>query len=76
MTRIVLGAGDLPLIVRAERVTVSLTVATIELTCDVLVQHLEAVEGHLACTAPEDRAPFVAERIALIDALAELRGAR
>lgn len=74
--RAIIGPGDLPLIVRAERRTVSLTVATIELTCDVLVQHLESCEGHLACTAPEDRAPFVAEQIALIDALAELRGAR
>lgn len=87
MARAVLGPGDLPLLVRAERVPLSLTRQSIELACEVLVMHLERVDEMVsetydrpadAQTAPvvAERNGLVAHRIAVIDALAELRGQR
>lgn len=85
--RAIIGTGDLPLLVRAERVPLSLTRQSVELACEVLGMHLERVDEMISETydrpavadSPEvtaERAGYVALRIALIDALAELRGER
>lgn len=74
-----MSAQDLPLAVRAERVPLELTRQTVELCCAALAPQLAELEASIATG---DRLGFaqmpgmVAERIALIDALAELRGER
>lgn len=85
--RAILGPGDLPMLVRAERVPLSLTRESIERLAELAVMHLERVDEMIAETRddlriaehPEmvaARSGLVADRICLIDALAELRGAR
>lgn len=84
MARAVIGAGDLPMLARAERVTLHLTRSSVELACHALGQILEEIETMIAeaATRPldayqeSDRRGRVADRIAIIDALAELRGQR
>lgn len=82
MTRVAFGGNDQPLIVRAQRVPLSLTRASIELACTVVLGELARVEhtqGQIQRGAPAtsaDRCRLAARRIALIDALAELRGQR
>lgn len=85
--RTVTGHGDVPLIVRGERVARHLTRQSVEIACEVLGMHLERVEEMIgetydrpaeAETTPvrAERAGYVAQRITIIDALAELRGER
>lgn len=82
--RAIIGAGGLPILVRAERVPLSLTRASIERLAELAAQHLEQIE-ELIAEAPTEgvdarlasaTAALHAERIGLIDALAELRGQR
>lgn len=70
-----IGAGDLPLLVRAERVPLAPTRASVELLAELAAVELATVEGILG-DQPSRRPDLVALRIALIDALAELRGQR
>lgn len=72
--RAVIGAGDLPLLVRAERVELRPTRQTVELLASLVVAELALREDG----ADYDQAhpAVIAYRIALIDALAELRGER
>ncbi len=71
-------AQDLPLDARAERVDLALTRQTIELLAELLagvLAELEALIQHGRANGFTTPA-IVAERIAVIDALAELRGER
>jgi hypothetical protein len=85
--RAILGPGDLPMLVRAERVPLSLTRQSIERLVELAVLHLEALDEMTADTRNDARSAehpemvalrtgLAADRIATIDALAELRGAR
>lgn len=73
--RAAIGAGDLPITVRAERVELAPTRQTVELLAELAVAELEQVEQIIG-DRPERRPDLVALRIKLIDALAELRGER
>lgn len=87
MTRAIIGPGDLPVLVRADRVTVTLTRGTVELLAQLAGLHLEAIDEMVADTRTDAsraehpemiavREGLVANRNATIDALAELRGER
>lgn len=79
MSRAIIGPGDLPLIIRAERVPLSMTRGSITVACMALGDQLAGVELELSDSDGIDerqRVELVARRIALIDALAELRGQR
>lgn len=75
----------MPLVVRAERHALHLTAQSIELACGALAERLAGIEAELAEPCLPSgvgahvllvRTALVADRIALIDALAELRGQR